>query len=117
MMAVNSTQIDGYVGNTAPADREVADAPTAASNHVCEGTSEVVRKASPRPPESVRGGRPGQHLGKTYMTAVQDRVVVNVAALAEVKHPLPISPCREWFALFILCRVGCTEEAEWGRRV
>ena len=30
------------------------------------------------------------------------------------KHPLPISPSRDWFALFMLCQAGRTEEAEWG---
>ena len=30
---------------------------------------------------------------------------VDVVARAVVKHPLPIPPCREWFALFGLCQL------------
>ena len=44
-------------------------------------------------------------LGKTCRTAVQGGEVTAGAALAVGKHALPIPPCRNRFALFILCQV------------
>ena len=93
------------MGNTETADREEADTWTPVSHHVCQGTSAGVGKASPEPPESVRPAVPGRQLGKTFYMPVRGGEVVADAALAVGKHPLPNSPCREWFALFTLCRV------------
>ena len=36
------------------------------------------------------------------------------AACAVGKHPLPISPCRDWFALFALCQLGSDLALERG---
>ena len=46
--------------------------------------------------------------------AVQGGEVTADAAGAVGEHPERISTSRISFALFRLCRVGCTEEAEWG---
>ena len=69
----------------------------------------------------IRGGREvvsprdaHRQLGKTFYMAEQDGGALSAVFRTVVKHPLPISPSREWFALFTLCRVGRTEEAEWG---
>ena len=103
---------DVRVGNTAPADREVADARTAASSHVCQDTSAVVGKVPPVSPDSVRPGGAPRHLGKTCPLPVRGGEVTADPALAVGKHPQPISPCREWFVLFRLCQPGRAGEAE-----
>ena len=108
---VNFPQSDVRVGNTAPADREEADGWAAASNHACQDTSAVVGKASPRPSDSVRPGGAARRLGKTYRMAVQGGGEVDVAARAVGKHPLPIPPSLDWFALFRLCQLGRAEGA------
>ena len=53
-----------------------------------------------------------RQLGKTFYMAEQGGEVAADAARADGKHPLSISPCREWFALLILCEVGDAQEAE-----
>ena len=55
-------------------------------------------------PDSVRPCGVGHWLGKTFYMAEQGGGVVDVAAQAVGKHPLPIPSSREWFALFILCK-------------
>ena len=45
-------------------------------------------------------------LGKTCRTAAQGGGVMLAGTCAVGKHPLPISPSREWFALFMLCKAG-----------
>ena len=63
-------------------------------------------------PDSVRQASAGRQLGKTCRMSVQDGGALSAVFRTVVKHPLPISPCREWFALFGLCqprRVGETE--------
>ena len=97
---------DVRVGNPETADREVADAWAAASNHVCQDTSAVVGKASPEPAEYVRPTGAGRQLGKTCRTAAKGGEVMDGAARAVGKHPLPIPSSREWFALFTLCKAG-----------
>ena len=90
-----------------PTDREVADAWTAASSHVCRGTSRGAAGESKMTPEFVRPDRTAHWLGKTYLWAVQGREVMDDAARAVAKHPLPIPPSRVWFALYVLCQVAC----------
>ena len=92
--------------NTVPADREVPDACTPASAHVCRDASAGDGKASPEPAESVRPGGTGRQLGKTPLMTVRGGEVVAAAACAVVKHPLRISPSRDWFILYVLCQVG-----------
>ena len=89
---LNSPLSDVRVGNTATADRGVADAWTAASNHVCQDTSSAVGKASPGPAESVRPGGTGRQLGKTRSLAVQGGEVTVDAARVISKHTERISP-------------------------
>ena len=113
---LNFPQSDVRVGNTAPADREVADAWTAASNHVSQDTSAVVGKASPEPTESVSPDGAAWQLGKTSLMAVQGGRWMDVAARAVGKHPLQNSPCRDWVALFTLCKVGTVLSYECGVR-
>ena len=89
-----------------PTDGEVADARAASSNHVCRDTSVGDGRASPGQAESVRPGGAARQLGKTCRLTVQDGEVRAEAAGAVVKHPLPISPSRVWFALDALCQPG-----------
>ena len=63
-------------------------------------------------PESVRPSSAGRHLGKTSLMPVRGGEVTAAAARAMGKHPLPNSPCREWFALFRLCQPGRVGEVE-----
>ena len=93
---------DVRVGNTAPADREEADARTAASSHVCQDTSAVIGKVPPVSPDSVRPGGAPRRLGKTFYMPVRGEEVTADAACANGKHPLLIPPCRDWFALINL---------------
>ena len=53
-----------------------------------------------------------RQLGKTFYMAVQGGEVTAEAARAVGKHPLPISPSRDWFALFQLCQPGRIGETE-----
>ena len=55
--------------------------------------------------ESVRPSSADRQLGKTNLMAYRVGEVTADAACAVGKHPLPISPCRDWFALFRLCKV------------
>ena len=70
------------------------------SGHIRSGREGVTRA-----PEFVRPSSADRQLGKTCRLALQGGEVAPNAARAVAKHPLPISPCREWFALFGLCKV------------
>ena len=96
---------DVRVGNTAPADREVADTrdrsvQSCVSGHISGRREGVTRAAGIRQPASA-----GRQLGKTFYMPVQGREVTAEAARAVGKHPLRIPPSREWFALFTLCQL------------
>ena len=54
------------------------------------------RQSAGRPPPS----------GKGIPYTCTGREVTADAACTVGKHPLPISPSRDWFALFRLCKVG-----------
>ena len=114
-MDLNFPLSDVRVGNTVPADREVPDACTPASAHVCRDASAGDGKASPEPAESVRLAGASRQLGKTPLMTVRGGEVVAAAACAVAKRPLPIPSSREWFALFTLCPLrasldACSEE-------
>ena len=63
-------------------------------------------------PESVRQTGAVRWLGKTSLMPVRGGEVTADAVCAVGKHPLPISPCRLWFALLILCQVVRAGEGE-----
>ena len=69
-------------------------------------TSWGAARGSKVAPDSVRLGSAGRQLGKTYHMGVRGGEVTADAARIAGKHPLPISPCWEWFALFVLCQPG-----------
>ena len=71
------------------------------------GTERGSEKAS----DSVRPGSPSRRLGKTFYMPVRGGEVTADEAHAVGKHPLPISPSRDWFALFGLCKVLGHSEA------
>ena len=114
---LNFPQNGGRGGNTVPADREVADGWAAASNHAGQDTSAVVGRASPGSAESVRPGGAGRQLGKTRSHVVQGREMMADAARAVGKHTERIPPCRDWFALFILCQPEGAEGELTGWRI
>ena len=63
-------------------------------------------------PDSVSPRDARRRLGKTFYMAVRGGEVTASTARAVGNHPLPISLCRFWFALFILCQPGRAGEAE-----
>ena len=72
------------------------------------------RSKSKMAPDLVSPRDARHRLGKTFHMAVPGREAMAAAGRVVGKHPLPIPPSREWFALFMLCQAGRTEEAEWG---
>ena len=56
-------------------------------------------------PETVRPRDADRQLGKTFYMVEQGGEVAADAARAVGKHPLPIPSSRNWFVLFILCKV------------
>ena len=65
-------------------------------------------------PNSVSPRDARRRLGKTFYMPVQGREVTVDAARAVGKHPEPISPSRDRFALFGLCKVGSDLALERG---
>ena len=65
-------------------------------------------------PESVSPDGAARQLGKTCRMAVRGGKMMADAARAAGKHPLPISPSREWFALFKLCKALPLPSGEMG---
>ena len=59
-------------------------------------------------------GRPSP-IGKDLLYGRTGGEVTADAVRAAVKHPLPISPCRVWFALFILCKVEPSKDVYMAR--
>ena len=75
----------------------------------CGGTA----RGSKTAPDSVSPWDARRRMGKTNALAVRGGEVTAGVASAVGKHPLPISQSRRRFALYSLCRVERTEEADW----
>ena len=75
-------------------------------------TSRGAARGPEKAPDSVSPRDARRQLGKTSLMPVRGGEVTADEACTVGKHPQPIPPCREWFALFILCKPGRAGEAE-----
>ena len=76
---------------------------------VCPTTSRGAARGPKKAPDSVRPGAAARRLGKTFYMAIRGGTVMPDAARVIGEHPLPISPTRDWFALFILCKAEAVQ--------
>ena len=63
----------------------------------------------------VRPAAAGQRLGNTCLEASRGRELPKPTSRTVVKHPLPISPSRRWFALEVLWQLGPVSSSKGGR--
>ena len=70
---------------------------------VCPTTSRGAARRSKNASDLVSPWAACHRLGNTFYLAVRGREVMANSVRAVGKHPLPISPSRDWFALYQLC--------------